>query len=154
MKYALAFARPLDGSDKVLVVRKNRPDWQKNKINLCGGKIDGEEAPEQAAVRELKEESGIDATTIPKVMGIIYGSWGEVYCVKVGVFDCEIKQPPEETEPVSWVSWKDLKDDSDLMPNLKVIIPLMMAGVEGWVIEDERPDWSLPIHSIKVSVKI
>ncbi len=39
----------------------------KTKFGLLGGKVDPGETPEQAAIREAKEESGIDITKLVKI---------------------------------------------------------------------------------------
>jgi len=44
-----------------LCVRKERPDWQRGKLNLPGGKVEPNETPHRAALRELYEETGIEA---------------------------------------------------------------------------------------------
>lgn len=46
-------------SDKVIMVKKNRPDWQAGKLNFPGGKINSNETVKDAAIRELKEETGL-----------------------------------------------------------------------------------------------
>lgn len=43
----------------VLLVLKNRPDWQAGLLNGIGGKIESGETPDQAIVREFYEETGI-----------------------------------------------------------------------------------------------
>lgn len=44
----------------VLLIKKNRPDWQAGRINGIGGKIQvGKEFPLQAMVREFHEETGV-----------------------------------------------------------------------------------------------
>ncbi len=45
--------------DRVLLIRKKRPDWQKGKLNGIGGNIKLKEQPIDAMVREFMEESGI-----------------------------------------------------------------------------------------------
>lgn len=45
--------------NNVLIVHKDKPAWQKGWINLVGGKIEQSETPEEAAYRELMEESGL-----------------------------------------------------------------------------------------------
>jgi 8-oxo-dGTP diphosphatase len=48
--------------DKVILIKKKRPDWQKGKYNGVGGHIEGDEGAHSAMVREFEEEAGI---TIP-----------------------------------------------------------------------------------------
>jgi len=60
--YVLGFMFNKDKS-KVALIKKNRPDWQRGKLNGIGGKIfsggkDGYETAEQAMYREFKEETG------------------------------------------------------------------------------------------------
>ena len=153
MDYVVAYAKPVVGPPEVLVVRKNKPDWQVGRLNLVGGKIEDGETPEQAAVRELFEESGLEPVTPPQMMGAIFGSWGTVYCVRIGVFNRIIEQQAGETEEVLWVPWDKLRDDPKLIPNLRVVIPLMAYGVTGWAIEDEGPSWDNNRHTISISVQ-
>ncbi|PVZ19463.1 MULTISPECIES: NUDIX domain-containing protein [unclassified Pseudomonas] len=42
--------------DRLLLVRKPKSKW-----NLPGGRVEARETPEQAAIRELAEETGINA---------------------------------------------------------------------------------------------
>ena len=44
---------------KVLLVKKQRPQWQKGRLNGIGGKIEGNETPWAAMDRESLEEAGI-----------------------------------------------------------------------------------------------
>lgn len=46
-------------SDKLLLIRKNRPDWQKGLLNGIGGKIEDGESPLEAMQRECREECGL-----------------------------------------------------------------------------------------------
>lgn len=43
----------------VLLIKKNRPDWQAGKLNGIGGHIETGESPIQAMIREFKEETGL-----------------------------------------------------------------------------------------------
>ena len=54
-KYVLGF---LFKADSVVLVAKQRPAWQKGKLNGVGGKVEAGESPEQAIVREFREETG------------------------------------------------------------------------------------------------
>lgn len=153
MDYVVVFAKLVSNSDQILVVEKNKPEWQAGRYNLVGGKIEAGESPEQAAIRELEEESGLKPVTKPQMMGAIFGSWGTVYCVRIAVFDGKIQQGIGETEKVMWVRWDNLRDNPKLIPNLRVIIPMMMNGVQDWVVEDEGPSWGNPTHTIKITIQ-
>ena len=164
MQYVIIFPKVANSTpgDRVLLVKKNRPAWQNGRFNLIGGKIEVGETPEQEALRELKEEAGFEPLQVnrvipdpknprknilisvpiePTVMGSIVGSWGTVFCVKIPVlFDQEISPAEGETEEVEWHDWYKIKTDERLLPNLKVVIPLMVLGITNWVIADEGPE--------------
>ncbi|MDE1169148.1 MAG: NUDIX domain-containing protein [Pseudomonas sp.] len=70
--------------DKVLFVRKSKSRW-----SLPGGKIEGNEWPAQAAVRELIEETGL------QVDGLNYLAALEAYETLHYVFETPIS--PEQT---------------------------------------------------------
>lgn len=46
----------------VLLIKKNRPEFQKGKWNGIGGKIEPGETPIAAMVREFREECGVETT--------------------------------------------------------------------------------------------
>lgn len=45
--------------DALVLIEKNRPDWQAGKLNGVGGKVEGDETPALAMSREFFEEAGI-----------------------------------------------------------------------------------------------
>jgi 8-oxo-dGTP diphosphatase len=57
--YVLGFAFSRDGSHVVLI-QKDRPEWQKGKYNGIGGKIEHNEVPSHAMWREFSEETGVN----------------------------------------------------------------------------------------------
>jgi 8-oxo-dGTP diphosphatase len=57
--YVAGFALSENFRDTVLLVRKNQPAWQKDMLNGVGGKMEANETPEEAMVREFQEETGI-----------------------------------------------------------------------------------------------
>lgn len=157
MDYVVVYAKPANAGAvpaEVLVVKKDRPEWQAGRFNLVGGKIEEGETPEQCAARELEEETGLKGVEglKPRLMGAITGSWGTVYCVTICVFDKTINQPENETEVASWENWHELRDSPLLIPNLRVIIPMLMTGVSDWVVHDEGPSWEKQLHTIQVTV--
>lgn len=44
--------------DMVLLIRKSRPQWQCGLLNGVGGKVEKDESPMDAMVREFREETG------------------------------------------------------------------------------------------------
>jgi 8-oxo-dGTP diphosphatase len=57
-KYVVGFYFSPDTKDVLLILR-NRPDWQKGFYNGLGGHVENNETPIDAMVREFKEETGI-----------------------------------------------------------------------------------------------
>lgn len=140
-KYVLGFA--FDRKKQVLVlIEKQKPDWQKGKHNGVGGKIDPEDnTPLSAMVREFKEETGVSteedmwkhfATMIFK--DDILGGEAQVYCFKMFsnvIYQCrtieseKIKQfhlLPEIFE----VSGFESLQGKPIISNLDVIIPMAL----------------------------
>lgn len=154
--YVLVYAKPVNNfsQNTVLLVLKDKPEFQKGRFNLVGGKIEAGETPLEAAIRELKEESGLNPLSkeLCVIMGKITGSWGEVHCVKIPVIFSKLNPRPEETEVVSWMDWPEVCNSPLLMPNLKTIIPMMMTGVMNWELEDEGVSGIDKRHSFQVLV--
>lgn len=132
-EYSIVYAdpSPVYGGEPVLLVKKNRPQWQAGRYNLVGGKVDPGEDPLTCAVRELKEESGLDTIGDPEYMG-----------AKCMVEYDEVIPQPGETEEVSWHEWPEIQHSPLLLPNLQVVIPLMKQGVKQWVINDKGPHFT------------
>lgn len=160
MEYVNVFARPVNQQslDAVLLCYRLKDDWQKGMFNLVGGKRHDDESVIDAALRELREESGF-APAIPgceKVMGRIESSSGVVvHCVKITVpFDDPKPEPGEEdAQYVAWADWREMANSPLLIPNLRVILPLMSQGVTDWVIQDEGPTWECETHDFKMTVR-
>jgi 8-oxo-dGTP diphosphatase len=45
--------------DQVVLIQKNKPSWQADCLNGLGGKIEKNESPWMAMVREYQEEAGV-----------------------------------------------------------------------------------------------
>ncbi len=59
----------------IVLIKKNRPDWQKGLYNFPGGKIELGEHPIETVAREVREETGLD---IPE------DQW-EPVCINMGI---------------------------------------------------------------------
>ena len=103
-------------SGKLILIRQFRPPVGQTVVEFPAGLMDGDEAPELSAVRELREETGY----IGKVISVSprgYSSPGmtgeTVYIVKMDVFESEqkeLKTDFDELEDIETV----LVDPADL----------------------------------------
>lgn len=83
--------------------------------SIPGGGIEAGETPEQAAIRELKEECGLDGTIVKK-LAEIYNNGRTEYSFEVSVSDNQnpIKgydpEEPMDNQPIKEVLWVSLSD--------------------------------------------
>lgn len=70
IQYVTGFAFS-DDHTKVVLIKKTKPEWQAGRFNGVGGKIEGDERPVEAMVREFREETGLETTL---------DSWKDVCC--------------------------------------------------------------------------
>ncbi|YBV93549.1 NUDIX hydrolase (plasmid) [Bacillus sp. PK9-021] len=109
----VAYSLLLDkDKEKILMVLNRNNTW-----SLPGGGVEKGETPEQAAIRETKEETGYDI----KVDGIV--SLNEAFIdnnhILFIVFKGQIIQEPNQIpleENILKVEWVDLKTADKLMP--------------------------------------
>jgi 8-oxo-dGTP pyrophosphatase MutT (NUDIX family) len=157
-EYVLVDAQPcFSGGPNVLLVLKNRPGWQKGFLNLLGGSIEPGESPQEAALRELKEESGYErhqhSYVPPILMGKIEGDNEIVHCLRITIDDSTPPEPRDgETEVVRWYPWSLVKDDKRLIPSLRIVLPLMMAKVYDWTIYVKDTFMGKEHHSVQLTI--
>lgn len=119
--YVLGF---LFSPDKkhVALIRKNKPDWQKGKLNGIGGKIEPSDAsPLVAMVREFEEETGMFAKGWQH-----YAMLGNENA-RVEVFRLfALNEVSLESTTDEIVSWHPINKLEKLacIPNLRWLIPL------------------------------
>jgi 8-oxo-dGTP diphosphatase len=65
-----------EAKNRVVLIQKKRPEWQKGKWNGVGGHIEPGESCEHAMVRTFREETGVTTG---------YGYWEEV--CKISIYD-------------------------------------------------------------------
>lgn len=70
-QYVLGFVFT-DDKKNVLLIKKNKEDWQKDQINGIGGKIESNENPIDAMDREFNEEAGFGAVGWKYFSKVIY----------------------------------------------------------------------------------
>jgi len=152
-EYVLIHVRPWK-TNITLLVLKEKPAWQKGRLNLVGGKVEEGESPQEAAERELQEEAGWPADKMT-LMGEIIGNDCVVHCFLAEMnYYKQPKPRAEEIEKVAWYAWEDIKDDYRLMPNLRIIIPLLKMEVKGWRITDQESSVGVDHHKISIELPI
>lgn len=121
--YVVGFAFTKD-KDKVLLIEKLKPNWQKGCLNGIGGKIERGELPEDAMYREAKEEADIVVKWISK--GFMQGTNNdgtEFQCWIYYAYDDEVLQYKQiEEEQLKLVS-PLLIGDLKIIHNLSFLIP-------------------------------
>lgn len=141
MDYVLVLVKK---NRKLLFIEKNRPDWQVGKINLVGGKVEPGESFKDAAFRELYEESGIIAKKMIEY-GSMIGDFGEIKVFLAKHITSPHDFPKTiDGEVVFFDYWEKIKENPKLLPNLKIIVPLICCTIKGWKI------YNLENNSFKV----
>jgi len=115
----------------VLLIKKNRPEWQRGKFNGVGGKVEKGEHAVSAIVREFREEAGLF---------VDHGRWKYVACLynshiprEVGFFSVvlteqelrSVQLPGPTDEELVWVNLFRLWEYPTI-PNLRWLIPLAL----------------------------
>ncbi len=116
-KYVVGFL--FDNRGYVALISKNRPQWQKGKLNGIGGHIELKESPEEAMVREFREEAGCDGLSWRK-FGLVKGTEYELHLFTATSDIAEIRSMTDEN--VWWYLIECLP--KNILPNLSWIIPM------------------------------
>jgi 8-oxo-dGTP diphosphatase len=133
------FSRELD---KVLLIQKNRPEWQAGKWNGIGGKVEEPETTTEAMVREFKEETSIQTYekdwTFKGVFIHSERNWAvDVFIAKGNVYEATTVTD----ERVEIVNLNEL-GNYPLVPNLKWLIPIVLGEqVDDFEININFPDF-------------
>lgn len=88
---------------KVLVLKKDNNMW-----GLPGGKPEGGESPRETAIREAKEETGIDAVNLTQPIITNFNS--KIYYSYISLLDDVVEVTlSKEHKKYDWIKIKDLK---------------------------------------------
>lgn len=118
--------------DKVLLVRKNKPEWQVGRWNGMGGKIGDHvgcisETPLEAMRRECKEETGLVDCDWEHCLTFVCPG-GTVFVYRDITPTEEIMFEQLETEQLE--VWRLDSLPEKLMSNLKWIIPVCLSTIQ------------------------
>jgi 8-oxo-dGTP diphosphatase len=115
--------------NEVILIRKNKPEWQAGKLNGIGGKVEPGEAPKEAMEREYREETG-DEPAVWEPFLTLNCPGVRVFFFKAFSYRSYAHTVTKET--VECVPLQFIKDpEYPLIPNLRWIIPLALSGERG-----------------------
>jgi 8-oxo-dGTP diphosphatase len=124
-EYTVGF---LHNDSEVVLVRKNRPEWQAGKLNGVGGHVEEfDDSPHACQVREFEEETGV---LVPKWEHFLTleGTKSLIHAFAAHDTGGWIRQVKSTTDELIVVKniYSLFNGFSATVPNLKWIIPLMM----------------------------
>lgn len=125
---------------KVVLIVKNRPQWQAGMLNGVGGKIETDESPEDAMRREFQEETGVDVATWQEFAFLgdgqyfalhVFAAKGAVNAVKTSTDEQVVVVPAIQS-----LAGTEVGGSGAMVENLAWLIPLAMD-----VLTDKRPSY-------------
>lgn len=117
----------------VVLIRKNKPEWQAGKLNGVGGLVERNESPVDTMVREFREEAGKQtherdwrffAVLMLSDCIVNFFSARGVFTGVTSVTD----------ERVEFLNIDELSERNDILPNLRWLIPLALNNEPSIVI--------------------
>lgn len=139
IKYVVGFL--FDKSlNMVVLIEKQSPEWQKDKWNGVGGKLEPDETPLQAMIREFKEETALDIVDWTEFC-TIYGRNSEItffYSVAEADRLMEVKTVTKEQLGI-WSLARVSMWNFPLLPNIRWILPMALVAIK------EKPGETLKI---------
>lgn len=114
----------------VVLIEKLKPNWQKGFWNAVGGKIEENESPYDAMVREFKEEAGLEILDW-KTFATLRGSRSEIFMF-YSTIDAkkivDVKTLTEEQVAICTIE-NTLMSSLPLIANMKWLIPMAINSI-------------------------
>jgi len=117
-------------SQKVLLIEKQKPEWQKGLYNGIGGKVEAGESPAKAMVREFEEETGMLVEDWEHTVLLFGKKFSVSFFRSFGSVD-EAKTTTDEKVLSLFLADFAL---FPIIPNLAWLIPLQLDNIEWPVI--------------------
>jgi 8-oxo-dGTP diphosphatase len=111
--------------DRVVLIRKNRPEWQKGFLNGVGGHIEDGEDPYTAMNREFREETGLDIIS-SDWKGFCEISGKDWICYFFYASSENYEKIINETDEELHILWVDELFQSNVIENLRWLIPMCL----------------------------
>lgn len=135
-KYVVGFCFDR-GERNVLLILKERPDWQRGFLNGLGGHVEDGESPAQAMVREFDEETSgrLRGRVVWAPFARLRGEGFELWCFR-GAYGEEFSedlagQDAPGGEVIQVVAASALHLCRNLVPNLRYLVPMALNHARG-----------------------
>ena len=117
-----------ENKDRVLLIEKNRPDWQAGKHNAIGGKIEEGETSIQAMMREFEEETGLQTTAEEwtHFVTLSGNGWTVDFYKSFSEDIYDSKQMTDEKPWIVYIEDKHVHEFCKIIPNLSWLVPLAL----------------------------
>lgn len=113
-QYADVIVENADG--EILLLQRNENDTlEPNKFGFAGGKIEEGETPEEAGMRELLEETGLNVDSVEAVKTIENPDGSTSHYFKTSVDDDQFVTISDEHQGVKWVKPEELTEMEDII---------------------------------------
>ena len=98
-----------DKTEKKLLMCKREKDPFKGKLNFVGGKVESDETEDEAAYRELYEETGISQKEITLTRALDFKYY--LYNIELEVYFGKIKKDVTLKEEINRLLWVDRSEN-------------------------------------------
>jgi len=115
-------------AEHVILIKKNRPDWQKDKLNGVGGHVLEKETPAEAMSREFYEEAGVETKPEEWENTVILLDKPGRYCVyffRMFSDICFGLASTQTDESIEKIFVSDLSKN-DTIQNIRWLIPIQL----------------------------
>lgn len=113
-----------DSFGQVVLIRKNRPEWQAGKLNGVGGHVEDTETFHDCMVREFKEEAGLLVPEWQHFATIRDSKFACAFFRAIVVDFSEVETKTDET--IIFAAALDVPLDT--VPNLQWLVPMARIG--------------------------
>lgn len=129
----------------VVLIKKNKPEWQAGRYNGVGGKIEEGEMPFEAMCREFREEAGVNIFGWESFITLRYAGDVSVHFFRRVLSEQEqhLLAPRIRSCTAEKVLWFSLYFGTygipgvNTLPNLKWLVPMAATGAKAGVLEIE-----------------
>lgn len=117
-------------NNKVIIIKYKKGNKKEDYYDIPGGKIENGELPEQTAIREMKEETGIEIKN-PKYKGNIIVEYPDrIYDFDIFITNNYKGEPQEFEENTSeWIDIKTLLQKEKILSNLMILNKFFIKGL-------------------------